>query len=49
VGKYGLDSSDSGYGPVLGTYEHDDEPSGSLKGGEFLEHLNGYQLIKKNS
>jgi hypothetical protein len=30
-----LDSAGSGYGPVAGSYEHGNEPSGSIKGEEF--------------
>jgi hypothetical protein len=33
-----LDSSGSGQGPMAGSCEHDNEPSGSIKGGEFLDH-----------
>jgi len=28
---------------------HDKEPSDTIKGGEFLDQLNGYHLLKKNS
>jgi hypothetical protein len=35
VGGCGLDSSGSGYGPLAVICEHDNEPSGSIKGGEF--------------
>jgi hypothetical protein len=35
VGRCGLDSSDSGKEPVVGCCEHSNEPSGSIKGGEF--------------
>jgi hypothetical protein len=31
MGWYGLDRTGSGYGPVEGSCEHRDEPSGSLK------------------
>jgi hypothetical protein len=31
MGWYGLDRTGSGYGPVEGSCEHGDEPSGSLK------------------
>jgi hypothetical protein len=31
----GLESHGSGQGPVLGYCEHGNEPSGSIKGGEF--------------
>jgi len=27
---------------VVGCCEHDNEPSGSIKGGEFLDYLNDY-------
>jgi hypothetical protein len=37
VGEYGLDSSGSGCGPVAGCCEHGNEPSGSVKGREFLD------------
>jgi hypothetical protein len=37
VGSFGLDSSGSGYGQVVGSYEHGNEPSGSIKGGEFFD------------
>jgi hypothetical protein len=33
----GLDSSDSGQGPVADLCEHGNEPSGSMKGRKFLE------------
>jgi hypothetical protein len=37
VGKCGLDSSESEQGPVAGCCEHGNEPSSSVKGGEFLD------------
>jgi hypothetical protein len=41
LGKYcvgcGLVSPASGYGPVVGSCELGNEPSGSIKGGEFLD------------
>jgi hypothetical protein len=37
VGRYGLDVSGSGQGPVAGSCEPDNENSGSIKGGEFLD------------
>jgi len=37
VGKCGLDSSGLGQGTVAGSCEHDYEPSGSVKGQEFLD------------
>jgi hypothetical protein len=37
VGRCGLDSSGSGQGPVAGSCEHGSVPSGSIKGGEFID------------
>jgi hypothetical protein len=37
VARCGLDVSGSGYGPVAGSCEHGNEPSGSIKGWEFLD------------
>jgi hypothetical protein len=37
VGRCGLDASGSGYEPVMGSCEHCNELSGSIKGGEFLD------------
>jgi hypothetical protein len=39
LGGRGLDSSGSGQGPVAGYCEHDNEPSGSIKCGEFFNWL----------
>jgi hypothetical protein len=36
---HGLDQSGSGYGQVAGSCVYGDEPSGSIKCGEFLEWL----------
>jgi hypothetical protein len=36
VGKCGVDSSGTGQGPIAGCCEHGNEPSDSIKGGEFL-------------
>jgi hypothetical protein len=36
-GGHRLDQSDSGYGQVAGCCEYGDEPSDSIKCGEFLE------------
>jgi hypothetical protein len=44
---FGLDSFGSRYGPVIGSWEHGDEPSGSIKGGERLEYLSDYQLVMR--
>jgi hypothetical protein len=32
-----LDAASSGLGPVVGSSEHGSEPSGSMKGREFLD------------
>jgi hypothetical protein len=37
-----MDESGSGKGPVAGCCEHSNEPSGSIKGGEFLDKLSDY-------
>jgi hypothetical protein len=49
VQSCGLDASGSGYEPVGGCCEHgnEPEPAGSIKGGEFLDLLSDYQLVKK--
>jgi hypothetical protein len=39
MGSSGLDASGSGYGPVASSCEDDNEPSGSTKGGEFLDQM----------
>jgi len=36
-GGYGLDGGDSGYGQVASCCEYSNEPSGSIKYGEFLD------------
>jgi hypothetical protein len=46
VGRCGLGASGSGYGPATGSCEHGNEPSSSIKGGEFLDQLSDYQLLK---
>jgi hypothetical protein len=37
VERCGLDASVSGQGPVAGSYEQSNEPSGYIKGREFLD------------
>jgi hypothetical protein len=34
---------------VAGSCEHDNEPSGSIKGREFLDQLSDYQLHENDS
>ena len=46
---YGLDRAGSGQGQVVGICEYGNEPSGSLKYGEFLDQLKTGQLRKKGS
>jgi hypothetical protein len=36
-------------GPVAGSREDGNESSSSVKGGEFLDKLNNYKLLKKDS
>jgi len=49
VGSCELGASGSGQGKVAGSYEHGTEPSGSIKRVEFLDYVNDYQLLKKDS
>jgi hypothetical protein len=42
MGWYGLDRFGSGEGPVESSWEHGDEPSGSLKCGEVPEWLHNW-------
>jgi hypothetical protein len=44
-----LDLFGSGYGLVARFCEHGYEPSGSIKGREFLDHLSDCQLLKEDS
>jgi hypothetical protein len=44
-----IDASDTRQGPVAGSCEHGNEPSVSIRGGEFLDFLSDYQLFKKGS
>jgi hypothetical protein len=48
VGRCGVDSSDSGWGSVTGPCERGTEPLDSVRGGEFLEYLPDYQLLKRS-
>jgi hypothetical protein len=41
-----VDLSGTGSGPVENFYEHGNEPSGYIEGGEFLDQLSAYQLLK---
>jgi len=42
--RCGQGSSGSGEGPVLSSCEHRNEPWGPIKGGEFLDYLNDYEM-----
>ena len=46
---YGLDRAGSGQGQVAGICECGNEPSGSIKCGEFLDQLQTGKLLKKDS
>ena len=46
---YGLDWAGSGWGQVADACECGNEPSGSVKCGEFLDQLQTSQLLKKDS
>ena len=46
---HGLERAGSVQGQVAGTYECGNEPSGSIKCGDFLDQLRTGQLVKKNS
>ena len=46
---YGLDLSGSGQGQVVGTYGCCNEPSSSIKCGEFLDQLKTGQLLKDSA
>ena len=45
----GLDWVGPGQGQVADACEYGNEPSGSMKGGEFLDQLQTSQLLKKDS
>jgi hypothetical protein len=49
MGRCVLDSYGSGYALVVSCCEHGNEPSDSIKGGEFLDYLSHYYLLKKDS
>ena len=46
---YGLDQAGLGQGQLAGTCEYGNEPSDSIKCGEFLDQLQTGQLLKKDS
>jgi hypothetical protein len=48
VGGCGLNSSGSEQGPVASSCEHGNEPSASIKDGEFFDYLSKYKLFKKD-
>jgi hypothetical protein len=37
MGTCGMDASGSGQGPVAGSFEHGNEPSGFIKDGKFID------------
>jgi len=46
VGGCELDSSCSDWGPVAGSFEHRNEPLGSIKGGYFLDWLSDFSFSR---
>jgi len=44
-----MDASGSGQGPMMGSCEHGNKPSGSIKRGEFLDYLSDCWLLKEDS
>jgi hypothetical protein len=44
-----LDACGSGLGPVAGSCEQSNEPSGSIRRREFLDKLSDYELLKEES
>jgi hypothetical protein len=42
VGRYEPVAHGSGKGPVAGSCEHDNDPLGSIKGGEFFDEMRVY-------
>jgi hypothetical protein len=48
MGCYGLVSSGSGQGPVVGSCEHGNEPSDSIQCCEILEKPGDCRLLKKD-
>jgi hypothetical protein len=46
VWYYGPGLSGSGLGPVMGSCEHGNESTGSIKAREFLDHHSDYKVIK---
>jgi len=49
MGSCGLDSTGSGYRRVGRSCKQVNEPSGSIKGGIFLDYLCDYEVLKKDS
>ena len=46
---FGMDRDGSGQGQVTGICDYGNEPSGSIKCGDFLDQLKTGQLLKKDS
>jgi hypothetical protein len=49
VGRYGLDACGSGWVAVTGSCSYGNEPSGSIRGGRFLEWVTNYYLLKDSA
>jgi hypothetical protein len=43
------DSANSGFGQMVSSWENGNELLGCIKGGEFLDLLSSYELLKKDS
>jgi hypothetical protein len=48
VGRCLLNSSGSGYGLRAGCSEHGNEPSGVVKGREYLDQLSNHHLLRRD-
>lgn len=46
---YGLDSPESGWGPVAGSCKHSNTPFSSTKGRELLDYQKNCHLLQKDS
>jgi len=42
MGRCGLHAAGLGWGQMVSSCEHSNEPSGSIKGGKFLDYLRNY-------
>jgi hypothetical protein len=47
--SHGLESTGSGYGKVAGSCGYGNDPSGSIKTGEYLDYLTDFLFLKNDS